>query len=119
MRTIPFAACLLLLAAPVAGLAQTLVGEWSNDPDSCDELRIVYGEDGDHPTEINADGEWVVVNESTWEREDDVVYVTTEGRTEAWDIVHLDDESARLVNQDEGAEELGAGEREIYRCPSR
>lgn len=119
MKSITAIACLLLLAFPVAGLSQTLVGEWSNDPGSCDELRIVYGDDGQHPTEINADGEWVVVNESTWEREGDVVYVTTEGRTEAWDIVHLDDETARLVNQDEGAEELGAGESEIHRCPPR
>lgn len=110
---------LLTAMLPATVLAQELVGEWSNDPDNCDEMRIIYRENGEHPTEVNADGDWVVVNESTWERAGDVVYVTTEGRTEAWDIEHLDEERAHLVNQDPAADELGAGEREIHRCPPR
>lgn len=104
---------------PVAALAQELVGEWSNDPDNCEKMRILYKENGDHPTEINADGNWVVVNEGTWERDGDVISVTTDGRTEAWDIEHLGEERAHLVSQDPAAEDLGAGEREIYRCPPR
>jgi|GEM_PF-4631128 len=96
-----------------------LAGEWSNEPGNCDELRIVYGEDGRHPTEIQADGEWVIVNESLWKRDGEVVEVTTDGQTETWQIDHLDDERAVLINQDDQARELGAGEVELFRCPPR
>lgn len=108
---------LLTLGAPA--LAQEVTGEWSTDADACGEMRVVYAEDGSHPTEVNADGEWVVVNESTWERDGDVLHVTTQGRTESWDIVHLDAERMELVNQDPEAEELDAGRSELFRCEPR
>lgn len=110
---------LVAAAFPATVLAADVVGEWSNEPGNCDEMRVTYAEDGNHPTEINAGGEWVVVNEATWERDGDVVHVTQDGRTDSWDIVELDEEHLYMVNQDPEAEEYGVGETELYRCPPR
>lgn len=107
----------LAFALPV--LAADLVGEWSTEPNNCDELRVIYSADGAHPTKVNAGGEWVVVNESTWERDGDVILVTTGARTDAWDIVELDEERLHLANQDPEAAEHGAAESELYRCEPR
>ena len=104
---------------PVGAMAADLVGEWSNEPENCDEMRILYTEEGEHPTKINADGNWVVVNEATWQRDGDVVAVTQDGRTDFWDIVELDDERVHMVNQDPEAEEFGVAETELYRCDPR
>ena len=118
MRTLLTGLSLAVLL-PVSALAADLVGEWSNEPDNCDEMRVIYGADGDHPTKINAAGDWVVVNEATFERDGDVVSVTQDGRTDFWDIVELDDERVHMVNQDPEAEEFGVGETELFRCEPR
>lgn len=104
---------------PATAMAQEVVGEWSNESGNCDEMRVIYEENGDHPTVVNANGEWVEVSENTWERDGDVVYVSTDTRTDAWDIVELTDEYLHMVNQDPEAEEYGVGETELYRCPPR
>ncbi len=108
----------LALFAPFA-MSADVVGEWSNEPDNCDDMRVVYAEDGHNPTLVNADGDWVEVSESSWERDDNLLYVQTGARQDVWDIERLDDEELHLVNQDPEAADHGAGEARFYRCDPR
>ncbi|MFU8830684.1 MAG: hypothetical protein ACNA7J_00890 [Wenzhouxiangella sp.] len=106
--------------ASVAVFGAELIGEWSNDPDNCDEMRVIYAEDGSNPTKIKAGGEWVEVSEgTTWEREGDELYVQTGARVDTWTIAQLDEQALHLVNQDPEAAEFGVGEAQFYRCDPR
>lgn len=108
-----------LMAISQQALAEELVGEWANDPDECDQMRVIYVDDGDHLTKIYAGDEWQIVNESEWERDGDDVFITTSGHVAAWTIEKLDNDEMHLVNQDPEAEELGVAEARFFRCDPR
>lgn len=108
----------MLWALPAA--AAEVQGEWSLSPDQCDEMRVVYAADGSNPTVVNADGDWVEVSEpTTWERDGDILVVSTEARTDTWEITNLTGDRLEMVNQSETAAEHGAGEASFHRCPPR
>lgn len=107
-----------LWALPLA--AAEIEGEWSLTADECDEMRVVYADDGSNPTLVNADGDWTEVSEpTTWEKDGDTLVVSTEARTDTWEITELSDERLEMVNQSASAEEEGAGEASFHRCPPR
>lgn len=100
--------------------AAELVGEWSLGSGQCDEMRVVYTADGENPTVVNADGDWVEVSEpTTYEFDGTNLVVETEVRRDIWEVTTLTEDRLEMVNQDPEAAEHGAGEASFVRCGSR
>lgn len=100
-------------------LAAELTGEWANEPNECDQMRVIYADDGQHLTKINVEGIWQLINENEWYREGDEVFIRSPAHVAEWTIERLDEEELHMVNQDPEAVELGAGEAQFYRCDPR
>lgn len=116
----------LLVAAMAIGLAAgsataaELAGEWSVSTADCDEMRVVYTTQGENPTLVNADGDWIEVSEpTTYEFDGETLFVETDRRRDAWTVTTLTGDRLEMVNQDPEAAEHGAGEASFVRCPPR
>jgi hypothetical protein len=104
------------LLLPAGALAlEDIVGEWSGDPDSCREMRLIFDFEGNHSSVIAEDGRWRTLAAAPYRREGDVLIVDSADGEERLEIIVAERDRLVLRNR---SSLMGDMSTELVRCPA-